>query len=33
VTMQFTKLVVNPGLPDRLFTFVPPPGVATVPLR
>lgn len=33
VTMQFTKLVVNTGLADRLFTFVPPPGVATVPLR
>jgi len=33
VTMRFTKLVVNGGLPDRLFTFVPPPGVATVPLK
>lgn len=33
VTMKFTKLAVNSGLPDRLFTFVPPPGVATVPLR
>ena len=33
VTMQFTKLAVNTGLADRLFTFVPPPGVATVPLR
>lgn len=33
VTMQFTKLAVNTGLADRLFTFVPPPGVASVPLR
>jgi outer membrane lipoprotein carrier protein len=33
VAMQFTQLVVNTGLADRLFTFVPPPGVATVPLR
>jgi outer membrane lipoprotein carrier protein len=33
VTMQFTRMTVNPGLPDRLFTFVPPAGVATVPLR
>ena len=33
VTMQFIKVVVNGNLPDRLFTFVPPPGVATVPLR
>jgi outer membrane lipoprotein carrier protein len=33
VTMQFTKLAVNTGLADRLFTFVTPPGVATVPLR
>ena len=33
VTMQFTKVAVNTGLPDRLFTFVPPKGVATVPLR
>ena len=33
VTMRFAKVVVNGGLPDRLFTFVPPPGVATVPLR
>jgi outer membrane lipoprotein carrier protein len=33
VTMRFTKVTVNGGLPDRLFTFVPPPGVATVPLR
>ena len=33
VTMRFTKLAINGGLPDRLFSFVPPPGVATVPLR
>lgn len=33
VTMRFTKVRVNRGLPDRLFAFVPPPGVATVPLR
>ena len=33
VTMRFTKLVVNTGLADRLFTFTPPPGVATVPMR
>jgi outer membrane lipoprotein carrier protein len=33
VTMRFTKLAVNTGLADKLFTFVPPRGVATVPLR
>ena len=33
VTMRFTKLVMNAGLPDKHFTFAPPPGVATVPLR
>lgn len=33
VTMRFTKMALNSGLPDRLFTFVPPPGVATVPMR
>ncbi|MGH7313386.1 MAG: LolA family protein [Candidatus Rokuibacteriota bacterium] len=33
VTMRFSRLAVNSGLADRLFTFVPPPGVATVPLR
>jgi len=33
VTMQFDKLAVNSGLGDALFTFVPPRGVATVPLR
>jgi len=33
VTMQFTKLVINSGLDDKLFAFVPPKGVATVPLK
>ena len=33
VTMRFTKVVVNTGLADTLFSFVPPKGVATVPLR
>jgi outer membrane lipoprotein carrier protein len=33
VTMRFTRMTINSGLPDRLFTFAPPPGVATVPLR
>jgi outer membrane lipoprotein carrier protein len=33
VTMQFGQLAVNSGLADSLFTFVPPRGVATVPLR
>jgi outer membrane lipoprotein carrier protein len=33
VTMRFTKLAVNTGLPDKLFAFTPPPGAATVPLR
>lgn len=33
VTMTFTRLEVNRGLSDALFTFVPPPGVATVPFR
>jgi outer membrane lipoprotein carrier protein len=32
VTMRFTRIVENGGLPDRLFAFVAPPGVATVPL-
>jgi outer membrane lipoprotein-sorting protein len=31
--MRFTKLAVNTSLPDKLFTFVPPPGVATVPMK
>ena len=33
VTMRFLKMTINAGLPDRLFTFTPPPGVATVPMR
>lgn len=33
VTMRFVKMTVNPGLNDALFTFVPPKGAATVPLR
>jgi len=33
VTMLFRKITVNGGLPDSLFTFVAPKGVATVPLR
>jgi outer membrane lipoprotein carrier protein len=33
VTMRFTRIAVNTGLADRLFSFVPPKGVATVPLR
>ena len=33
VTMQFAKLATNSGIPDQVFTFVPPKGVATVPLR
>ena len=33
VTMKFTKVAVNKGLADKLFSFVPPKGVATVPLR
>lgn len=33
VTMQFTRVAINSGLSDRLFTFVPPPGAATVPFR
>ena len=33
VTMQFAKVAVNTGLSDNLFAFVPPKGVATVPLR
>jgi outer membrane lipoprotein carrier protein len=33
VTMRFTRLTINSGLPDRLFTFAVPAGVATVPLR
>jgi outer membrane lipoprotein carrier protein len=33
VTMTFTKITINSGIPDTLFTFVPPTGVATVPLK
>jgi outer membrane lipoprotein carrier protein len=33
VTMTFTKVAVNPALPDSLFTFTPPPGAAVVPLE
>jgi len=33
VTMTFTKVAINPGLADSLFTFTPPPGAAVVPLE
>src|SRR5713226_10715698 len=33
VTMRFTKVATDRGLPDRLFAFEVPKGVATVPLR
>ncbi len=33
VTMRFAKVAINSSLPDGLFTFVTPKGVATVPLR
>src|SRR5712691_3254711 len=33
VTMRFTKVATDTGLPDRLFAFEVPKGVATVPLR
>jgi outer membrane lipoprotein carrier protein len=33
VTMQFTKVSVNSGLADKLFTFTPPKGAAVVPLE
>jgi outer membrane lipoprotein carrier protein len=33
VTMRFTKLAVNAGVPDTMFVFTPPKGAATVPLR
>ena len=33
VTMQFTRVTPNAGLPDSLFTFVPPKGAAVVPLN
>ncbi len=32
VTMKFTRIAANSGLPDRLFAFVPPKGAATVPI-
>jgi outer membrane lipoprotein carrier protein len=32
VTMTFTKIAMNPGLADSVFTFTPPPGAAVVPL-
>ena len=33
VTMTFTKVAINAGLPDALFTFTPPAGAAVVPLE
>jgi outer membrane lipoprotein carrier protein len=33
VTMRFTRMALNSNLPDSLFTFTPPKGVATVPLK
>src|SRR5689334_13136084 len=33
VTMRFSKVAVNSGVPDKMFTFVAPKGAATVPLR
>ena len=33
VTMRFTKVAVNSGLPERTFTFVAPKGVVIVPLK
>ncbi len=33
VTMRFTKMSVNSGLPERTFTFVAPKGVVIVPLK
>src|SRR5215467_710240 len=33
VTMRFSKMAVNSGLPDRTFTFVAPKGVVIVPLK
>jgi len=33
VTMEFTKVSVNPGLGETLFTFTPPKGAAVVPLE
>jgi outer membrane lipoprotein carrier protein len=33
VTMHFNRITVNSGLPDKLFVFTPPKGVAVVPLE
>jgi outer membrane lipoprotein carrier protein len=33
VTMTFTKVAINSGLADSLFTFTPPQGAAVVPLE
>jgi len=33
VTMTFTKIAINPGLADSLFTFTPPKDAAVVPLE
>ena len=33
VTMRFSKVAVNSGVSDKMFTFVAPKGAATVPLR
>jgi outer membrane lipoprotein carrier protein len=33
VAKRFTKIAMNSGLPDKLFTFAPPPNTAVVPLR
>jgi outer membrane lipoprotein carrier protein len=33
VTMRFTRMALNSGLADSLFTFTPPKGVATVPMQ
>lgn len=33
VTMHFTRVTPNGGLPDSLFAFVPPKGAAVVPLN
>jgi outer membrane lipoprotein-sorting protein len=33
VTMQFSRVAVNTNVPDTQFTFTPPKGVATVPMK
>jgi outer membrane lipoprotein carrier protein len=33
VTMTFSKVSINPGLPDALFVFTPPAGAAVVPFE